>query len=204
MHDHTIGVPVVLGPLILRVVLLVAVFAVAGFAMMRAFLGEPGRPTAAVVTISAGVAVLFEFMLGGALDFPQQVAVLVLASIALPIYLALSQSPGAATALRHARRFAPWIVAATATLAFVEFARAWAGSWRPSLLHTGLVFALVGMSWLTVGVPRARLANVAVLAIAAILATATIGGAGYATAVLPETISMLDPASRSSGALGQP
>jgi hypothetical protein len=193
MHDHTIGVPVVLGPLILRVILLVAVFAVAGFAMMRAFLGEPGRPTAAVVTISAGVAVMFEFMLGGALDFPRQLAILIIASLVLPVFLALSQTPGAAIAARHAKRAAPWIVTGTATLAFVEFARAWAGSWRPELVHTGIVLALIGMSWLTVGVPRARLANVAVLAIAAALATAAIGGAGYATAVHPQPSTLGQP-----------
>jgi hypothetical protein len=176
---HGFDVPVVVGPMALRIALLIAVFAVTGFALLRAFLGAPGRATSIAVTVSAAVAVLLEFMLAGALDIPSQAAVLVLATLAVPLVLAVSRDPGSPAA-RHARRAAPWVLTLAAVLAFVEFARAVLGDGTPMLLHTGLVLAIAGLSWLTIGVPRSRSASAAVQILAAALATAAIAGAGFA------------------------
>lgn len=186
VHDHTFSdVPVVLGPLVLRVVLLVAVFAVAGFGMLRAFLGEPGRTTAAVVTLSAAVAVLLEYMLGGVLEIPQQGAVLVLAFLFVPLFLAFSQAPEKETLAKYASRFAPVIIGAAAVGALVEFVRAWLTTWEAgtTMLNTGLVLALAGLSWFTVPLPRSRVAGLAVQIVAGVLATATVAGVGFAIAL---------------------
>ena len=190
-HDHTISVPVVIGPLALRIVLLAAVCAVTGYALMRAFLGEPGRTTAAVITISAATATFLELMLANGFDLPDQVAVLILAGIAVPLVLAMSRAPGAITATRYAERFAPWVLAVAATAAFVEFARALLGGGDPAaraiLVHTGLMLALVGLSWYTLGLPRWRPGSLAVQIVAAGLAGAAILGAGQLTALTAGT-----------------
>jgi len=190
-HDHTLSVPVLIGPLALRIVLLAAICAVTGFAMMRTFLGDPGRTAAGVVTISAAIAIFLELMLAGGFDLPQQFAVLILAAIAVPLVLAMSRAPGAVTASGHARRFAPWVLAGAATAAFIEFGRAVLGSWDTStqatLLHTGLMLALVGLAWYTFGLPRWRPGSVAVQIVAATLASAAIGVAGYAMALTAGT-----------------
>jgi phosphatidylserine synthase len=184
-HDHTISVPVLIGPLALRIVLLAAVCAVTCFAMLRAFLGEPGRTTAAVVTVCAAVGIVFELMLATGFDLPDQVAVLILAAIAVPLVLAVSRTPGAATATRHAERLAPWVLGVAAAAAFVEFTRALLGSGdKATLLHTGLMLALAGLSWYTFGLPRWRPGSVAVQIMAAGLASAAIAGAGYITALM--------------------
>jgi hypothetical protein len=184
-HDHTIGVPVLIGPVALRIVLLAAVCAVTGFAMLRAFLGAPGRTTAAVVTACAAVGIVLEFMLANGFDLPDQVAVLILAAIAVPLVLAMSRAPGAVSATRHAERLAPWVLAIAAAAAFVEFTRALLGSGdKAILLHTGLMLALAGLSWSTFGLPRWRPGSVAVQIMAAGLAGAAIAGAGYTTALM--------------------
>lgn len=182
-HDHTFGVPVLVGPLALKIVLLAAVCAVTGFAMMRAFLGEPGRTTAAVVTISAAVATFLELMLAGGFDLPDQAAVLILAGIAFPLVMAISRAPGAITVAPQARLIAPWMIAATATAAFVEFARALLGGGDRTIpAHTGVMLALVGLSWYTFALPRWRPATIGLQIVAALLATAAIAGVGFTTA----------------------
>jgi hypothetical protein len=57
-HEHTIDLPVLIGPLALRVVLLAAVCTVTGFALLRAFLGPPARTTttAALVEFTRALA----------------------------------------------------------------------------------------------------------------------------------------------------
>ncbi len=184
-HDHTMSdVPVVLGPLVLRVALLIAVFGVAGFAMLRAFLGKPGRTTAAVVAVTAATAVLLEYMLGGVLEIPQQAAVLVLAFVAVPVFLAFARSPGAEVASQYARRAAPVIIAGAAFAAMVEFVRAMLSTWAAgaTMLNTGIVLALVGLSWLTVELPRSRVATMVHL-VAGMLGIATVAGIGFAIAL---------------------
>src|SRR6266511_2328994 len=153
-HNHTIDVPVLIGPLALRVALLAAVCAVAGFALMRAFLGTPSRATTGAVTSCAAVATLLEFMLAGGFDLPDQAAVLILAGVAVPLVLAMSRTPDAA---RYAERAAPWVLGVTAMAAFVEFARAkLAGGINPTMVHTGLMLALGGLSWYRLRLPRWR------------------------------------------------
>lgn len=187
-HTHTIDVPVVIGPLALRIALLVAVCAVTGYAMLRAFLGEQDRTTRTAVTISAAVAIVFEFMLAKGFDLPDQVAVLILAAIAVPLILTLGRSPGAATATRYAERLAPAVLGVAATGAFIEFARAiGAGDNRTVLLHTGLMLALAGLPWYTFALPRWQPSRVAVQILASVLAGATMAGVGFATALMSGT-----------------
>lgn len=188
-HSHTIDVPVLIGPLALRVLLLAAICGVTCYAMLRAFLGEPGRTTNAVVTSTAAVAILLEFMLASGFDLPDQVAVLILAGIAVPFVLTLARSPGAVTATRYASRFAPWVITAATAAAFIEFTRALAvgGADKAVLLHTGLMLALVGLSWYTFGLPRWRPGGVAVQVLASALASATIAGAGFITVLMSGT-----------------
>jgi hypothetical protein len=184
-HEHIIDVPVVLGPLVLRVGLLAAVCAVTGYALLRAFLGRPNRATAATVTISAAVATFLSLMLAKGFDLPDQVAVLILAGIAVPLILAMSRTPSPAT--RYAERFAPLVLAVAAAAALVEFGRAVLTGGNTVLLHTGLMLALVGLSWYTLGLPRWRPGTVALHVTAAVLATAALAGAGYATVLLTGT-----------------
>jgi hypothetical protein len=188
-HGHDLSLPVTIGPIALRIVLLSVVPAVAGFALMRAFLPEPGRGTVALVTAGAAVTVLLELMLADGLDIPSQTAVLVLAALAVPVLLAASRDPRAVSARAHARRFAPWVLSVTAGLAMVEFGRAWLGRGEPGAmavpLHTGLVLAFVGLSWFALGLPRSRMARVIVQVEAAVLAAAVVAGAAHATVLRP-------------------
>src|SRR5690349_2304665 len=110
-HNHTIDLPVVLGPTVLRVALLIAVCAVTGFAVMRAFLGEPSRTAVAYLTGCAGGAVLLELLLAGRLDIPDQLAALLLAALAAPILLATSRKPAAARLTELARLASPVVLA---------------------------------------------------------------------------------------------
>src|SRR5690242_17890700 len=121
-HEHTIDLPVVLGPLVLRVALLAAVCAVTGYALLRAFLGQPNRATATTVTISSAVATLLSLMLAKGFDLPDQAAVLILAGIAVPLIFAMARTPSPAA--RYAERFAPLVLAVAAGAALVEFTRA--------------------------------------------------------------------------------
>jgi hypothetical protein len=182
-HDHTLSVPVSIGPLVLRVALLVAVPAVAGSAMLRGFLGEPGRTAAAFVTGCAAAAVLLEFMLAGGMDFPSQLVLLVLAGLAAPMYLILSKDPRFGTLRGVLRRLAPWMVTVAAVLACVEFTRALLrigdATAMAVVLPTGVVVALVGLSWFTVCGPGNRVAAVLVRIEAALLANAVLAGSAY-------------------------
>jgi len=181
-HEHTIDVPVVLGPLVLRVALLAAVCAVTGAAMLRMFLGRPNRVTATTVTTCAAVATFLTLMLARGFDLPDQVAVLILAGIGVPLVLAASRAPGAVTATRYAERLAPWLIAVAAAGAFVEFGRALLGA-GPVAATTGLMLGMVGLSWYTFGLPRWRPGSVAVQITAFALASAALAGAGYAMAL---------------------
>jgi hypothetical protein len=154
-HDHVLSVGVSIGPLVLRVVLLAAIPAVAGFALLRGFLAEPGRlPVATVVGVAGGAAVL-ELLLSGGLNLPRATVPLLLALLAAPLYLVLSRDPRFATAVGRARRFAPWVFWPAAALATVEFGRAWFAEGRTAtLLHTSVVLALVALAWFAVSQVR--------------------------------------------------
>jgi hypothetical protein len=181
-HDHDISVPVSIGPLVLRVILLAAVPAVAGFAILRAFLPEPGPTTVTWVAVLAEIAVLLECMLADSLDIPARAAVALFVALGVPIYLAVSRDQ-ADRVTRHARRIAPWVLSLACGGALVEFARGWLGPSSPTaaMLHTGLILALTGLSWLTVGLPRSRVARAAIQFQSAVLAVAMVAAAGHAT-----------------------
>ena|SRR2546430_156415 len=185
-HNHTIELPVVFGPVVLRVALLAAVCAVTGFAVMRAFLGEPSRRAVAWLTGCAGGAVLLELLLAGGLDLPEQLVPLLLAALAVPILLATSRKPAAAALTERARLASPVILAGAGGFALVEFARAGLGG-GAELWHTGLIMALVGLSWFTLGLPRRKTIRAAAFLVAAVLAAAAIAGAAQTTTSPPNT-----------------
>ncbi|MFL6140500.1 MAG: DUF6239 family natural product biosynthesis protein [Labedaea sp.] len=183
-HDHTLSVPINIGPMILRVVLLVVVPAVAGFAVLRGFWWESSRGTAAAIASFAFIGVLFELMLAGALDFPPQVVVLAVALLAGPLFLNLSKDPRHEVVRRRLRVPAPWLVSAAAGFAFVEFVRVllWSGDTarRVSVLHSGIVVALVGLSWFTVCGLSPRISGLLVRIEAAVLGNAVLAASAYA------------------------
>ncbi|HEV2778332.1 MAG TPA: DUF6239 family natural product biosynthesis protein, partial [Actinophytocola sp.] len=183
-HDHVLSVGVSIGPLLLRVLLLAAIPVVAGFALLRGFLAEPGRVTATAVAGVAGGAVVLELMLAGGLDLPAQAVPLVLAALAGPVYVTRSRNPRFAGLASRLRMIAPWILGLAGTIAVVEFARAVLGGGPAAtvrlLLHTGVVLALTGLAWFVVCRPRTRIGTAAVRVIAAVLAIALAGGVAQA------------------------
>jgi hypothetical protein len=193
-HEHTLNVPVNIGPLVLRVGLLVAVPAVAGFAMLRGFLTEPSRRTAAFVAGCAAVAVFLEFLLAEGMDFPRQAVIVVLAALAGPLFLILSKDPKFDRFRALLRAVAPWLVTAAFGLAVVEFARVLLGAGSTGVvLPTGVVLALVGMSWFTVCGPGPRLLSALVRVEAALLGNAALAGAAYALVLTLPTLPAAAP-----------
>lgn len=188
-HDHVLTVGVSIGPLVLRVALLAAVPVVAGFALMRGFLTEPDRRALAAVIGFAGGAAVLELMLSGGLNLSQRVVPVLLVLLAVPLYLALSRDPRFARAVGQARRLAPWVFWPAAVLAGEQFALAWfAGGGTAdtaTLLHTGVVLALVALAWFVVAAPRRTASTLGVRLGAAVLAAALIAGAGQATVLRP-------------------
>ena len=178
-HGH-LDVGFSIGPLGLRVALLVAVLAVAGFAMMRGFLAEPDRRTTiAVVTAAIGAAAL-ELLLSGGFALPDQVVPLLLAALAVPLYLVLSRDPARAALVARGRRFAHWVFWLFAILAAVRFGQAWLGETEQAttLLHTGVLLGLVAVAWFAVARPRA---GVMVSRVgASLLAIGLVAGVGQA------------------------
>ncbi|WP_158885700.1 DUF6239 family natural product biosynthesis protein [Amycolatopsis anabasis] len=176
-HDHVLSVPVSIGPLVLRIALLSAVPVVAGFAIMRVFQLESSRATKFGVAAVAGIAVVLELLLAGGLDLPEQAVVPLLAALAGPLYLLRSQDPRFRVAVGRTRRAAPWVVSVTAVAAAVEFGRAWFGGRESNaaLLHTGIVLALVALSWFVLCQPRSRAVRVLVRGQAVVLAVAITG-----------------------------
>ncbi len=190
-HDHVLTVGVNVGPTILRIAVLVAVPAVAAFALLRGFLAEPDRRSLAAVVAAAGVAAVLELLLSGGLTMSQRWAPLLLALLAVPLYLVLSRDERFAPRVARARRLAPWVFWPAAALAVEQFARAWlggAGSARAAtMLHTGVVLALVAMAWFAVSRPRRAVATVSVRLGAGALAMVLIAGAAQAIVSRPAT-----------------
>lgn len=184
-HDHVLDVGVNIGPVGLRIALLVAIPAVAGFALLRGFLAEPGRRGLAAVVACAGGGVVLELMLSGGLNLPVRVVPLLLALLAVPLYLALSRDSRFAPAVGWVRRCAPWVFWPLGILAAAQFARAWlagaATARTGTLLHTGVVLALVAMAWFAVARPRRAGTGIGVQLGAVALAMALIVGAGQVT-----------------------
>lgn len=197
-HDHVLTIGVNIGPLVLRVALLAAIPVVAGFALMRGFLAEPDRRQLAAVVATAGGAAVLELMLSGGLNLPEQLVPLLLALLGAALYLVLSRDPRFVSAVARTRRLAPWVFWPAAALAAGQFVRAWlagAGAARTAtLLHTGVVLALVALAWFAISRTHRAAGTVSVRLGAVVLAVALIGGAAQAT--------MLHSAGTGSGAVG--
>ena len=186
-HGHVLTVGVSIGPVVLRIALLAVVPVVAGFALLRGFLAEPGGRVPAGVIMCASGAVVLELLLSGGLNLSERLVPLLLAGLAVPLYLALSRDPRFAGWVELARRCAPWVFWVVAVFAAAQFAVAWLGgvgaSRAETLLHTGVVLALVALAWFVVARTRRPAGTVGVRVGAAVLAMALIAGAGQATAV---------------------
>jgi Family of unknown function (DUF6239) len=184
-HNHVLDIGVNIGPVVLRIALLVVIPAVAGFALLRGFLAEPGRRDLAAVVGCAGGGVVLELMLSGGLTMSERVVPLLLALLAVPLYLVLSRDPRFVPAVGWVRRCAPWVFWPLGILAAERFARAWlagGGTARTeTLLHTGVVLALVAMAWFAVSRPRRAGVGIGVQLGAVALAMALIVGAGQVT-----------------------
>jgi hypothetical protein len=184
-HGHVLTVGVSIGPTVLRVALLASVPVVAAFALLRGFLTEPDRRAHAAVITCAGSAAVLVFMLSGGLNLSERVVPLLIALLAVPLYLALSRDPRFAPAVDRVRRFAPWVFWSSALLAAAQFTAAWFAATGPAAtttaLYTGVVLALVAMAWFAVSRTRKAVATVGVRLGAAVLAMVLMAGAAQAT-----------------------
>ncbi|MCT2583728.1 DUF6239 family natural product biosynthesis protein [Actinophytocola gossypii] len=181
-HDHVLTVGISIGPLALRVALLVVVPLVAAFTVLRGFIGPPDRRTAAGVVCAAGTAVVLELLLAGGLGLPRQVVPLLLLGLAAPLYLVLSRDPRFAPAVRLSRRLAPWVYWPVAVLASSWFWRGFTADGDGALLlHTGAILALVALAWFVVAGPRWRPAVAALRIGAGALAVVLLAATAQAT-----------------------
>ncbi|CRK57513.1 hypothetical protein [Alloactinosynnema sp. L-07] len=179
-HEHTITVPISLGPLTLRIALLYAVPAVAGFALLRGFLGVPSRRTAAFVCASAAVAVVLELMLSGKLGLPNQVAFFAFLAGVFPAFHAIA--PVSRPLTPYVTRAAPFVLAAGSIGAAIAFTRAWtAAGEQTALLHSGVILGLAGLAWLPLLGNPARMVRFIVFPAAGALAVALLAAAAQAT-----------------------
>lgn len=185
-HEH-LELGFSIGSLLLRVILLAAVPVVAAFAFLRGFLGEPSRFTTVAVALAAATAATMELLLSGRVNLPEQVIPLLLAALALPIYLVLSRDERFARAVGLGRRFAPLVFAVLAVLAFVQFGLASvAGRDRATmLLHTGVLLGLVALVWFAIARPHARTVTLATRAGAALLGVALLAATAQAITMRP-------------------
>lgn len=187
-HGH-LDIGFSIGPVWLRVALLAAVLAVAGFAVLRGFLAEPDRRTTVAVVTAAGGAAALELLVSGGLALPERAVPLLLAALALPLYLALSRDPARAAVVGSARRLAPWVFWPAAVLAATRFGEAWLGraerAQAATLLHTGVLLGLVAVAWFAVARPR-RGGGVVVMRVGAgLLAAGLVAGVGQAVVSRP-------------------
>ena len=174
------------GTLALRVLLLAAVPVVACFAFLRGFLPEPSRRTVVAVALAAATAVTMELLLSGQVNLPEQAVPLLLAGLALPVYLTLSRDERFAPAVAAGRRYAPIVFAVTAVLAGVQFTLALtADTRRATLLHTGVLLALVALVWFAIAQPRGRVVTVGVRVTAAVLGIGLLAATAQAIVLRP-------------------
>ncbi|MGH3860512.1 DUF6239 family natural product biosynthesis protein [Actinokineospora sp.] len=178
-HEHSLSVPVSLGPLALRIALLYAIPAVAGFALLRGFLDRPDKNTTAFVCGSAALGVILELMLAGRLEMANQIVFLAFVAGCFPVFLTLA--PVAAPLAEPARRAAPFVLAAASAGALFHFAKAWTGAGLPATLHSGVILALAGLAWLPLAGCHRRAARITVHAGSALVATALLAAAAQAT-----------------------
>lgn len=175
------------GPLILKVLLFAAVPVVACFAFLRGFLGEPSRRTVVAVALAAATAATMELLLSGQVNLPEQTVPLLLAALALPVYLVMSRDARFARLVAFGRRFAPVVFAVVAVLAATQFALA-LGTGRErtaTLLHTGVLLGLVSLVWFAVARPRGRAVTVGSRVGAAVVAVGLLAGTAQAITMGP-------------------
>jgi hypothetical protein len=178
------------GPLVLRLILLVAVPVVAAFAVLRGFLGEPSRRTTIAVAMAAATAAAMELLLSGGLNLPEQLIPLLLLALVLPVYLVMSRDERFAAAVGLGLRLAPLVHAVLTVLAAVQFGLAWLGDAgrdrTATLLHTGVFLGLVALVWYAVArPPRVSVVAIGMRAGAALLGVALLAGAGHAITLRP-------------------
>jgi hypothetical protein len=176
-HDHLLSVGVTIGPLILRVAVLAAMAVVSGYVLLHHFLPNPGCRVSACGVGAAAVGVSFELLLSGGLALPEQLVPLLLAGIALPLYLLLSTDPRLARVAGLGRAWSPWVFVTMAITSAVVLCRGWfvdmPTKTTATTLHTGVVLTFVALAWFVVA-PRRVVVRVlgALLAWALVLATA--------------------------------
>lgn len=173
----------------LRIIVLGALPVVVGFVLLRGFLGEPSRRTTAWVMGTAAAVVGMELLLSGGLNLPEQVVPLLLAALALPLYLILSRDERFARPVGLVRGLAPAVFATLAVFAVVQLGAGWLAGAGPertaTVLHTGVLLGLVALVWFAAARPRSRPATVATRAGAALLAMALLAGSAQAILLRP-------------------
>lgn len=178
-----------IGSLFLRVIVLGALPVVVGFVLLRGFLGEPSRRTTAWVMGTAAAVVGMELLLSGGLNLPEQVVPLLLAVLALPMYLILSRDERFARPVGLVRGLAPLVFGTLAVFALVQLGAGWFAGAGPdrtaTLLHTGVLLGVVALVWFAAARPRGRPATVATRVGAALLAMALLGGSAQAIILRP-------------------
>jgi hypothetical protein len=186
-HEHVVDVGFSIGSLALRVILLVAVPVVAAFAFLRGFLGEPSRFATVAVAMAAATAATMELLLSGRVNLPEQVIPLLLAAIALPIYLVLSKDERFARVVGRGLRIAPLVFAVAAVLAGTQFALALSADRdrATTLLHTGVLLGLVALVWFAIARPSGRVGTVGTRAAAAVLGVALLAATAQAITMRP-------------------
>ncbi|MGA6166336.1 DUF6239 family natural product biosynthesis protein [Amycolatopsis magusensis] len=180
-HDHVITFGVTTGTLWLQVLLVAAALTVAACALVRPFFTEQERAAREAVAWAAAVAGVLTLLLTEGLDLPKQFAVLFLAGLGVPLFLARHPDHGTAP-LRVLHHLTPWVLLAAATGASVEFARAWLGAGPDRagvLLNTGLVIAMVGLSWFAVWRPAPGRARALVNGVGWALASVVVAGTAH-------------------------
>jgi uncharacterized protein DUF6239 len=188
-HHHELNIPVHIGPLALRILLLLAIPAVAGFALLRPFLPRPDRTAEMLVCVGGATAVLLELMLAKGIDIPAQTVPLLLISLAGSLFAAMSRDPRRAGAVHRADQVAPWMLVLIGSLAFAVYASVWLGS-TPTAeqygrLHTGIMLGVTGLAWLPRCRLRTRLGTALIQGGAAVLATGVVASLARVMILVP-------------------
>ncbi|SFB25398.1 hypothetical protein SAMN05216266_10724 [Amycolatopsis marina] len=184
-HDHLVTFSGTTGSLWLRVLLIGGALVVAAFVLLWPFLEQQSQRTVVIVTWIAAGTGLLDFLLAKGVDVPEQIALVLLVALAVPVTVSRAREPWLVSAATRIARLAPWVVGTAAAAAATEFGRAWLGDRGQDgvavLLHTGLAIALVGLSWSTICRPRSPRTLTAVRIVAWGLASTLVAAAGHAT-----------------------
>jgi len=178
-----------IGSMFLRIIVLGALPVVVGFVLLRGFLGEPSRRTTAWVIGAAAAVVGMELLLSGGLNLPEQVVPLLLAALALPMYLILSRDERFVRPVGLLRGLAPLVFVTLAVFAVLQLGAGWFAGAGPdrtaTLLHTGVLLGVVALVWFAADRPRGRAATVVTRVSAALVAMALLGASAQAILLRP-------------------